>query len=107
MGVLNNKNHYRLFSLPYTQNPTPTIMAKTIRPTKIPAISFMRKTITAIITIRAIIATIISTIAFPKPIAALAFGTKQLNKCLGITPESVAVRYLSQGELISIAVSHS
>ncbi len=107
MYVLNNKNHYRLFSLPYTQNPTPTIMAKTIRPTKIPAISFMRKTITAIITSRAIIATIISTIAFPKPKAALASGIKQLNKCLGITPESVAVRYLSQGELISIAVSHS
>jgi len=82
-------------------------MAKTIRPTKIPAISFMRKTITAIITSRAIIATIISTIAFPKPKAALASGIKQLNKCLGITPESVAVRYLSQGELISIAVSHS
>lgn len=69
----------------------------------------MRKTITAIITIRAIIATNISTIAFPKPIAALAFGIKQLNKwdINGITPESVAVRYLSQGELISIGVSHS
>ena len=104
MCVLNNKNHYRLFSLPYTQNPTPTIMTKTIRPTKIPAISFMRKTITAIITIIAIIATIISAIVFPKPITALASGIKQLNKCLEIIPESVAVRYLSQGELISIAV---
>jgi hypothetical protein len=79
-------------------------MAKTIRPTKIPAISFMRKTITAIITIIAIIATIISAIVFPKPITALASGIKQLNKCLEIIPESVAVRYLSQGELISIAV---
>jgi hypothetical protein len=67
-------------------------MTKTIRPTKIPAISFTRKTITAIITIRAIIATIISTIIFPKPITALVSGIKRLNKCLGIIPESVAVR---------------
>jgi len=61
-------------------------MARIIRPTKIPASTFMRKTIMAIITIKAIIPTIISTIAFSKPITAPASGIRLLNKCLGMKP---------------------
>ena len=67
-------------------------MAMTMRPIKVPAMSFTTKTITEIITIKAIIPTVISTIAFPKPITVPAYLTWPLNKCLGMKPESAAVR---------------
>jgi hypothetical protein len=59
-------------------------MAMTARPIKMPAMSFTKKTINEIVTIKAIIPTVISTIAFPKPITVLAYLTWQLNKSLGM-----------------------
>lgn len=50
-------------------------MAMTARPIKMPAMSFTKKTINEIVTIKAIIPTVISTIAFPKPITVLAYLT--------------------------------
>jgi hypothetical protein len=75
----------------------PIIMTKTIRPTRIPAISFTRKTIIAIIIIRATTTMIISPIVFPKPITALASRLMRLNRCLGIIPESVVVWFTASG----------
>jgi len=70
------------------------MMAMTIRPTKMPATTFMRKTITAIITVRAIIPTAISTIAFHNPITAPDYVIRRLINVLGMKPASFITRWL-------------
>jgi len=58
---------YLALILPYIHNPTPTIIAKMIIPTIKDATTFMRNTTIAIITINAIIPTIIDPIVPAKP----------------------------------------
>lgn len=58
---------YLALILPYIHNPTPTIIAKMIIPTIKDANTFMRNTAIAIITINAIIPTIINPIVPAKP----------------------------------------
>ena len=58
---------YRVFILPYIQKPTPTMIAKTMRPIIIGANNLIRKIMIAIITINAIIPTIIPPIVPDKP----------------------------------------
>jgi hypothetical protein len=58
---------YLALILPYIHNPTPTIIAKMIIPTIKDATSFIRNTAIAIITINAIIPTIIYPIVPAKP----------------------------------------
>jgi hypothetical protein len=58
---------YLALILPYIHNPTPTIIAKMIIPTIKDATTFMRNTAIAIITINAIIPTIINPIVPAKP----------------------------------------
>ena len=56
------QRNYRAFIRPYIQNPAPTIIAKMIRLTRIVPINFITNTIIKIITINAIIPTIIEPI---------------------------------------------
>ena len=67
LHLISKAQNYRVFILPYIQNPTPTMIAKTMRPIIIGATKLIRKIMIAIITINAIIPTIIPPSVPAKP----------------------------------------